>query len=88
MDRAGTRSNRHGTAAGRDTSLLDLVDNLLNRGVLLNGELMISLANVDLVYVRLSVLLCAADFVLPSGEKQTQARLRLRRQARQAAEAG
>jgi hypothetical protein len=84
MQRAGIRGNRHGTTGRRDTSLLDLIDNLLNRGVLLNGELMISLANVDLVYARLSVLLCAADFVLPSGEKQTQARIRMRRQARQA----
>jgi hypothetical protein len=82
MDRAGARRNRHGTNARPDTSLLDLVDNLLNRGVVLNGELTISLANVDLVYARLSVLLCAADFVLPSGEKQTQARLRLRQAAR------
>lgn len=82
MARAGIRKNAHGSMRERDTSLLDLVDNLLNRGVLLNGELMISLANVDLLHARLSVLLCAADFVLPSGEKQTQARLRVRREAR------
>lgn len=49
-----------------DNSLLDLVDNLLNRGVLLTGELTLSIANVDLVYARLSVLLCAADFLLPT----------------------
>jgi len=85
MARAGVRRNRNGPNGRLDTSLLDLVDNLLNRGVLLNGELMISLANVDLVYARLSVLLCAADFVLPSGEKQTQLRLRQRQQSRQAA---
>ena len=48
-----------------DTSLLDVVDNLLNRGVILNADLILSLANVDLVYVRLSALLCAADRVLP-----------------------
>jgi len=66
----------------RDGSLLDLVDNLLNKGVVLNGELTISLANVDLVVARLSLLLCAADFLLPTGESQVQARLRLQRQAR------
>jgi hypothetical protein len=48
-----------------ETSLLDVVDNLLNRGVVLNADLILSLANVDLVYVRLSALLCAADRVLP-----------------------
>jgi hypothetical protein len=44
-----------------DASLLDLVDNVLTKGVVIDGEIMLSLANVDLVYVRLSALLCAAD---------------------------
>jgi hypothetical protein len=48
-----------------ETSLLDVVDNLLNRGVVLNADVVLSLANVDLVYLRLSALLCAADRVLP-----------------------
>jgi hypothetical protein len=51
-----------------DDSLLDLVDNLLNRGVVLNAELVLGLAGVDLIYVRLNALLCAADRVLPAGE--------------------
>jgi len=50
-----------------DSSLLDVIDNLLNRGVVLNADLILALANVDLVYVRLSALLCAADRVLPRG---------------------
>jgi hypothetical protein len=48
---------------GADDSLLDLVDNLLNRGVVLSGEVMLGLAGVDLVYLRLTALLCAADRV-------------------------
>jgi hypothetical protein len=47
-----------------DSSLLDLVDNLLNRGVVISGDVMLGLAGVDLVYLRLSVLLCSADRVL------------------------
>ena len=47
------------------TSLVDVIDNLLNRGVVLNADLILALADVDLVYVRLSALLCAADRVLP-----------------------
>ena len=49
-----------------ETSLVDVIDNLLNRGVVLNADLILALADVDLVYVRLSALLCAADRVLPS----------------------
>jgi hypothetical protein len=47
-----------------DSSLLDLVDNLLNRGVVISGDVMLGLAGVDLVYLRLSALLCAADRVI------------------------
>ena len=48
-----------------DVSLLDTVDHLLNQGVVLSGEVMIGLAGIDLIYLRLSALLCAADRVLP-----------------------
>jgi gas vesicle protein GvpA/GvpJ/GvpM family len=51
-----------------DASLLDIVDNLLNKGVVLNGDLTIGLARVELIYARLSLLLSAADRVLP-GER-------------------
>jgi hypothetical protein len=49
-----------------ESTLLDLIDNLLDKGVVLNAELILALANVDLVYLRLSALLCAADRVLPN----------------------
>jgi hypothetical protein len=49
-----------------DASLLDIVDNVLSKGVVLSGDLTIALAQVDLIYARLSLLLCAADRVLPS----------------------
>jgi hypothetical protein len=52
-----------------EASLLDVLDNLLNRGVVLNADLILALANVDLVYVRLSALLCAADRLLPRDPK-------------------
>ncbi|HXT31306.1 MAG TPA: gas vesicle protein [Vicinamibacterales bacterium] len=48
-----------------DATLLDLIDNLLSKGVMLNADVILALANVDLVYLRLSALLCAADRVLP-----------------------
>ena len=47
-----------------DATLLDLVDNLLNRGVVVNADVVLALADVDLVYLRLSALLCAADRIL------------------------
>jgi hypothetical protein len=55
-----------------DGSLLDLIDNLLNKGVVITGEVMLGLAGVDLVYVRLSALLCAADRVFPDTRKDAR----------------
>jgi hypothetical protein len=46
-----------------DASLLDVVDNLLTKGVVLSGDVVVGLAGVDLIYIRLSALLCAADRV-------------------------
>jgi hypothetical protein len=60
-----------------EASVLDVVDNALNKGVVLSGDLTLALAHVDLVYARLSVLLCAADRVLPSEARRT---VKVRRQ--------
>jgi hypothetical protein len=49
-----------------DTTLLDMLDKLLNKGVVLNGDVVLGVAGVDLVYLRLSSLLCAVDRVLDS----------------------
>jgi hypothetical protein len=51
-----------------DKSLADVLDSLLNKGVVLNAEVILALANVDLIYIRLSALICAADRVAPPGE--------------------
>lgn len=62
------RSDRRAVSAlfeSPDASLIDIVDNLLDKGVVLDGELVLGLADVDLVYLRLSLLLVAADKVLP-----------------------
>ena len=47
-----------------ERSLVDVLDSLLNQGVVLNADLILALADVDLVYVRLSALLCAADRIM------------------------
>jgi hypothetical protein len=41
----------------QQVTLLELVDRVLNKGVVLSGDITLSVANVDLVYVGLRVLL-------------------------------
>jgi hypothetical protein len=65
-----------------EASLLDVVDNVLNKGVVLTGDLTIGLAQIDLVYARLSLLLCAADRVLPIEDRDVLARRSRRHAAR------
>jgi gas vesicle protein GvpA/GvpJ/GvpM family len=54
-----------GLVSAPDASLIDLVDHVLNKGVSLTGEVVLGIAGVDLVYLRLSALLCAADRLFP-----------------------
>ena len=44
-----------------DATLLDLVDNILTKGVVIDAEVVLGLAGIDLVYVRLSALVSAVD---------------------------
>jgi hypothetical protein len=47
--------------ADNELSLLDILDHVLNQGVILRGNLVISLAGVDLVYVGLDVILTSVE---------------------------
>jgi hypothetical protein len=44
-----------------EPSLLDLVDSLLHKGVVVDAELVIALADVDLLFVRLGAVVGAVD---------------------------
>jgi gas vesicle structural protein len=43
----------------QQVTLIELVDRVLNRGVVLSGDITLSVAGVDLVYVGLRVLLAS-----------------------------
>jgi gas vesicle structural protein len=45
----------------RDVSLLDLLDRVLDRGVVIDGEIVLAVADVDLVRLDLRLLLGAID---------------------------
>lgn len=44
-----------------DMTLVDVLDHVLNQGVVLRGNLIISLAGVDLVYLGLDVILTSIE---------------------------
>jgi gas vesicle structural protein len=47
-----------------DVSLLDILDHVLNAGVVIHGNIIISVAGVDLVYVGLNVILTSVETAL------------------------
>ena len=47
-----------------EVSLLDILDHVLNAGVVIHGSLVISLAGVDMVYVGLNVVLTSVETAL------------------------
>ena len=46
-----------------EVTLLELVDRVLNKGVVLSGDITLSVAGVDLVYVGLRLLLASAGTI-------------------------
>lgn len=59
-----------GSEAQDEVSLLDVLDHVLNAGVVIHGSLVISLAGVDLVYVGLNVVLTSVETALRQLHKQ------------------
>ena len=66
-----------GGGGENEYSLLDILDHVLNAGVVIQGSVVISLAGVDLIYLGLSVVLTSVETALkqrggqlPAGGRQ------------------
>lgn len=53
-----------GNDASDDLTILDVLDHVLNAGVVIRGNLIISLAGVDLIYVGLDLLITSVETAL------------------------
>ena len=66
-----------GLAEQDEVSLLDILDHVLNAGVVIHGSVIISLAGVDLIYLGLNVVLTSVETALRhmgAGESPAQSR--------------
>ncbi|WP_308634027.1 gas vesicle protein GvpJ [Paenibacillus silvisoli] len=50
--------------ANKEITLLDILDSLLDTGVVVRGELILSIANIDLVYIDLRLLVTAIESIV------------------------
>ena len=59
-----------------DISLLEILDHVLNAGVVIHGSIVISLAGVDLVYLGVNLVLTSVETALRHLDKENRPRLR------------
>ena len=52
-----------------ELSLLETLDHLLDRGVVIAGEATISIGDVDLLYLGLNIVLANVDAIIRTGKK-------------------
>ena len=53
-----------------DLSLLETLDHLLDRGVVISGEAVISISDVDLLYLGLNIVLANVDAIIRTSNKR------------------
>jgi gas vesicle structural protein len=59
-----------------DISLLEILDHVLNAGVVVHGSIVISLAGVDLVYLGMNLVLTSIETALRHLDEEDRPRLR------------
>jgi len=54
-------SLHHNSLAAREVTVLDLLDTILDKGVVAQGDLTISVADVDLVFLGVKLVLASVE---------------------------
>jgi gas vesicle structural protein len=62
-NRARQEANRRRATSRRDVALVDLVDRLLDGGVVIHGDITLAVADVDLLYVGLRALVASVETI-------------------------
>ena len=51
------------TVKSKEVTLLEILDRVLDKGVVISGDMVISVADVDLIYLGLKVLLSSVETI-------------------------
>ncbi|MED3980131.1 gas vesicle protein [Priestia megaterium] len=63
-------SLRKQTLEQKDIALIDILDVILDKGIAIKGDLLISIAGIDLVYLDLRVLISSVETLISSHDRQ------------------
>ncbi|HOV78910.1 MAG TPA: gas vesicle protein [Bacillota bacterium] len=50
-------------------TILEVLDHILDKGVVISGNIVISVADVDLIYLGLQLVLASVDTLAPKGSR-------------------
>jgi hypothetical protein len=53
--------DRIGVTGGHSTGLVDILDRVLDKGLVIAGDIKVSLANVELLTIQIRLLVCSID---------------------------
>lgn len=62
-------------ANSKQVTLLDVVEKLLDKGVVISGDLILSCADVDLVYLNLKLVLTSVQTMLEGSTRKKDVKL-------------
>ncbi|MQR86433.1 gas vesicle protein [Bacillus megaterium] len=63
-------SLRKQTLEQKDIALIDILDVILDKGIAIKGDVLISIAGIDLVYLDLRVLISSVETLISSHDRQ------------------
>ena len=52
----------------KDISLLELLDRLLDKGIVIHGDVMLSIADIDLIYLGIRLVIGSVDTITGDGK--------------------
>ncbi len=60
-ERLPASSGRYAPPSYQTTNLIDILDRVLDKGLVVAGDISVSLANVELLTIRIRLLVCSID---------------------------
>ena len=61
VERTPLAPERYGAGRQQTASLVDILDRVLDKGLVVAGDINVSLANVELLTIRIRLLVCSID---------------------------
>lgn len=83
-----TPPRQYGTTAARSSSVADILERVLDKGIVITGDIKINLTNVELLTIQIRLIICSVDRAVEIGLDWWKTNPNFSSQAREALSAG